>query len=351
MNYKLTAVLLAVLVMVGGAILITRALGSKTPEEQPAQLYKVSEEDITGLKISHVGTTVEYELLSDQASIAAALGEAAPTTGAEYPPLWVIKDGNNTPVYQPKWSATTLLLSGPRSDRELAKLQDLAQELPSYGLMPPQTEVTITLLGRVELSFELGDPTPDERNWYARLAGSDRLFILSAAWSDAVSKLASEPPYPPTMFAVNVDDLTLVSVSSGGQDKRYDYVLQDDEWVGIQYTSEGLEWITGDEMIPVDASAWADALDLFSDPFISVAQEQDIDVASKYGLDVGQQEVLKTLLEEADGETSTFYLGDTTPDGLYRFAGSATQELLYLVPTEWAEAVTRLITDPPYLPK
>ena len=65
MNYKLTALLIAVLVMVGGAVLLTRALNTRTLEEQPTRLYRIGEESFDGIRITHEGTTVEYHLLTD----------------------------------------------------------------------------------------------------------------------------------------------------------------------------------------------------------------------------------------------------------------------------------------------
>ena len=344
MNVRLTAVLIVVLALVGGAVLITRALDSKTVENEPTQLYRVTEDDITGVTVSHDGESVEYQLLTDQASIAAALGDDPTIGGRPLDSLWVIKDGNDTPVFLEKWSGTPLLLSGPRSDRgALQSLEDPA----TFGLDPPQTSVTIKLLETIQLTFELGDATPDEENWYARLANGTQLFTVAGAWAEVITRLATEPPYPPTMFNVKSDELNSIVAVRGLN--RYDYLLQDGQWVIVEYAALDLDWVvTGEENIPVFASAWADAPSLFGNRNISTAQQINITNAADYGLDFPQVEVeIKTM----DEETASFFLGDPTPDGKSWYAGATDQEVLYLVPAEWGEAVVRLINEPPFPPE
>ena len=39
----------------------------------------------------------------------------------------------------------------------------------------------------------MGDPTPDGDNWYVKLKGDGRLFLLPSIWGEVVSKLATRP--------------------------------------------------------------------------------------------------------------------------------------------------------------
>ena len=174
MNVRLSILLVVVLVLIGGAVFITRELSTKERVEVAPWLFQVNIEDISSISVNHNGTVMGYALVDGQ---------------------WVIKDGNDTPVFLQKWAGTTLLLSGPRSTRGLP---DPIDDPAKYGLDSPQTKVELIDRVGVPLIFHLGDVTPEGRNWYARLVGSDRLFIVASEWGEVISKLATEPPYPPT---------------------------------------------------------------------------------------------------------------------------------------------------------
>ena len=349
MNYKLTALLIAVLVMVGGAVLLTRALNTRTLEEQPTRLYRIGEESFDGIRITHEGTTVEYQLLTDPGEIASALGEDPPSQEQEYEPIWVIDDGRMTPVYGPLWSATPLLLSGPLTARELEGLDAETADLARYGLEPPRTSVSLDFRGRELVNFHMGDPTPDEENWYARRVGDSRLFTISGGWGESVSTLATKPPYPPTLFTVQVEDITLISATSIPRVQRYDYELRDEGWTIVEYAAEERDWVATGDGTPVDDEAWAEILSLLSDPTISESQERDIENADPFELNIDQAKV-SVLMRHAEEEETTFFLGKETPDEDYWYAGAADQETLYVVPAEWGEAMVRLVTDPPFQP-
>ena len=174
MNVRLSILLVIVLVLIGGSVGITQALRTKEPREQEPWLFKVNVGDTEQISVTHVDQHMDYAYEGSQ---------------------WVIKDGNDTPVFVDKWSGTTLLLSGPRSSRALdIEIDDAAE----YGLDSPQTKVQIVDKSGFPLRFELGDPTPDGNDWYARLEGSARLFTVASAWGEVISKLATEPPYPPS---------------------------------------------------------------------------------------------------------------------------------------------------------
>ena len=173
MNVRLSILLVIVLVLIGGSVGITQALRTKEPREQEPWFFKLNVGDIEQISVTHNDEHTEYAYEGSQ---------------------WVIKDGNATPVFVDKWAGATLLLSGPRSSRALdIEIVDPAE----YGFDPPQTKVEIVDKSGFPLRFELGDPTPDGDNWYARLEESPRLFTVASSWCEVVSKLATEPPYPP----------------------------------------------------------------------------------------------------------------------------------------------------------
>ena len=105
---------------------------------------------------------------------------------------WVIKDGKNSPVSGEKWADATKYLAGPRYTR---LLQEELEDPAKYGLDQPQTTVHIMNSGLDPIDFQLGSPTPEGDEWYARLIGTGGLFTVSSKWGEAISKLGSAPPY------------------------------------------------------------------------------------------------------------------------------------------------------------
>ena len=74
---------------------------------------------------------------------------------------------------------------------------------------------------------------------------------------------------------------------------------------------------------------------------------EDLDNPGEYGLDPARTVVW--LATEAD-QTHEFYLGDHTPDGERRYAITSGEPELFTVPSAWAAAIEKLVTDPPYPP-
>ena len=175
MNVRFTVLLVVVLLLVGGSVGITLSLRDKESKEPEPWLYKLNMVNMASISVTHKGTRTDYAVTGDF--------------------QWVIKDGNDTPVFLGKWSGKPSLLAGPRCARALVERID---DPAKYGLDEPQTRVRIVDKSGSSLEFHLGDPTPDGKNWYARLVGSDRLCTLPAVYNEVVSKMATEPPYPPT---------------------------------------------------------------------------------------------------------------------------------------------------------
>ena len=174
MNVRLSILLVVIFGLIGGSVYITQELSTKERQPRPDWLYRIDIEDISRISVTTTGASMSYVLDGDQ---------------------WIIQDGNDTPVFIDKWAGTTLLLSGPRSDRLLAEEID---DPAKYGLEPPMTEVTVVDQHGFQLTFHLGTTTSDGSQRYTRLVGSDRLFTVAAIWGDVVSKLATELPYTPT---------------------------------------------------------------------------------------------------------------------------------------------------------
>ena len=308
MNVRLSILLLVVLALVGGSVLITRQLSTREPKDKVPWLFKLNMEDITKISVVYGDQRMDYAFTGDE---------------------WVMKDGNDSLVFTEKWAGTTLLLSGPRSDRALA---DEIDDPAKYGLDSPQTMVQVFDKSGFPIEFHLGNATPNGLSWYARLVGSDQLFTVASIWGEVISKLATKPPYLP--FKFNMQETTRISVGSG--DKRVEYARTGDEWL----IKDGNDTL-------VSTEKWADTALLLNFPSARRAPQDKIDDPAKYGLDPPQVKV--TIVRE-DRTAVAFDLGYPVADGRSWYARVSGSDKLFVVASIYGEAVSRLATDPPYPP-
>ncbi len=175
MNLRLSLMLVTVLLIFGGTYLVMRFTGSEEPEPNSPWLYRMDADDIVRIAAGHRDQTVSYQKRPGSLD-------------------WFIQGDPDVPVFLKKWGGTTLLVSGPRVNRVLA---DTIGDGAAFGLDPPLTWVQVTDRSGNTVEFHLGEPTPDAENQYARLVGNPALFTVPAIWAEVISRLATEPPYPP----------------------------------------------------------------------------------------------------------------------------------------------------------
>ena len=181
MNIRLSFLLVAVLILFGGTFLVfqfTDLIGDSSGDNTANRpwLFKLDDNSIVHIQVSHAGRTVDYDR------------KPGGTT-------WFIQEnGEETQVFQEKWSGTTLLLSGPQVNRIVTSSFD---NPASYGLEPPETVVKVTERSGLVYEFHMGSTTPDSGNQYTYLVGDPTLFTVPQIWAQVVNNLADEPPYPP----------------------------------------------------------------------------------------------------------------------------------------------------------
>ncbi len=311
MNVRLSFLLVAVLLVVGGAVVITQVvLDEKESRPQVDWIYKMDVDDIYGISVVHEDALQGYERQED--------GQ------------WVIVDGDDTPVFQPKWSGTTLLLSGPRGSRQVS---DTIDDPAKYGLVDPQTTVQVIDRSGVPLVFHLGAPTASGKDWYARVVGSEKLFTVNAEWAKVVTDLAIVPPYEPTPLTLNIDHLSRLSVTH--------------EETKIEFFVLGDEWVVREEGSPrVDTDKWADTMELLRDPRLSRVVSETIDDPAEYGLEEPQTTVSADITEPSGQKV--FHLGGPTPDGTEWYVSIDGSEELFAVVAAIREGLLKLLLEPPY---
>ena len=297
----------------GGTFLVVRFTGPKDRVPDEPWLFKIDDSAIAHIAVTYKDQTVSYDK---------KLGSAK----------WYIQEDPEVPVFLDKWSGTPLLVSGPRVNRVLA---DNIDDPAAYGLDPPETKIQVTARNGQGFEFHLGIPTPDEKNNYARLIGSPKLFTVPAIWAQVVSRLATEPPYP-RLYLIEAKDMRQIQVSHEGRTVDYLRSLLSKEWS-----------IQGDPLVPVFAPKWDDTLDLILYPRVSQVLSETIDDPASYGLDPPNTTV---VLFKLDGTQLIFHLGTATPDGKSYYTRRVGQPELMIIPASWAQAINELATDPPYPP-
>ena len=320
MNLRLSILLVAILLLFGGAFLMFRIFGpNDRPPEEP-WLYRIGEDTIRHIEVTTEGQTVVYH---------------RPPGGFR----WFIEGEPNIPVFQEKWSGTPLLLSGPRVNRDLAQT---IEDPSSYGLAPPVSIIKVTDRGGQSFEFHMGGTTPDENNTYARLVGHPTLFTVPAIWAQVINRLATEPPYL-RLFQLRDNPLVYVEITEKDQTLAYGKVGQSDsDWALI-----GPEEIDPTED-PVLVDKWGDMVAMLSGPRVNDILSDKFNNPEEYGLEPPQTKIRLGMAAGADVE---FYLGNTTPDGEHRYASVKEKTELYAMPIRRAQRISGLLTDPPVKPE
>ena len=250
MNLRLTILLVAALLIAVGTFLGLRYTGSEEVQEKNPWLFRIDENSIVYISVSHDGQTIEY----------------AKSLGTEE---WNILGEPEIPVYWPKFGGTPLLVSGPRVSRVLA---DKVDNPASFGLDPPETEVKVTDRSGNSLQFNLGNTTPDIDQQYAILVGDPALFTVPIEWAYVINRLADDPPYL-RLFQLEDGALAAFQVISAGRAASYAKKVETGEW-----------YIQGESEVPVQPDKWGDTPAIISGPRVDQVIAETLDNPEQFGL-------------------------------------------------------------------
>ncbi|HEX9896771.1 MAG TPA: DUF4340 domain-containing protein [Dehalococcoidales bacterium] len=92
-----------------------------------------------------------------------------------------------------------LLLSGPGADRRLV-LNATDAQLAEYGFNEPNLAITLDLKDGTVFNVEVANSTPSGKTYYIRLKEQRDIYTVDYTWFDVISRLVTEPPYPPANF-------------------------------------------------------------------------------------------------------------------------------------------------------
>ena len=197
--------LLALAALIAGAAWQALLRGDGDDERAPAarreRLYAVAQDDIASV------------------AVRTADGEAAFRRGADG--SWAFDADPPLPVNPDRWGGVTLLLSGPEVERVLVAA-DVANGganggAGEFGLDAPSAVVRVGLADGSAVTARLGDRTPDGRNVYAQVGGRDAVALVNAPWGEALTRLATDPPFPSWFYAVDPARVRLFEVERDGR--------------------------------------------------------------------------------------------------------------------------------------
>ena len=341
MSLKITIALLVIAAAVGIVAYINPFESEEERVDNTPWFYQVAQEDIRVIEVTHLDKHVRFV----KTGRAWTFEEPASLVG--FPPAWELFQG------------TELILSGPRTQRDLTIAAATIDDHTQYGLDDPKTIVDVELTADRHLRFKLGDPTASGDHYYGEVVGFPQLYLVVKSWGDVVARLANELPLPAWYVKRDVEELVSASVFRDDLEPEVgaailEFVQQDGAWLIRDYRTSD----TVPESRPVDPERWDSIAPLLQgSPNIGVedARVEDEDY-SLWGIDEEASSKIEVRFP-AVSDFGTAYLekmalliGDKTPDGTGYYALWESDQFFrptIILDAEWVETLFGLFDDPP----
>jgi len=138
---------------------------------------------------------------------------------------------------------------------------------------------------------------------------------------------------PPWFYSVDISDMTRISITDRGEEAIF-FLGEDNRW-----------HLDDPEGLPVNLDRWGGITLLLSGPKSRRLLDVQPTDLEPYGLD---SPPIRIEVDLKDGRTIPLLLGFPTPDGVGIYAQVQGFPQVFTIVAEWAEVLTRLITEPPY---
>lgn len=341
MSLKITIGLLVIAVAVGVVAYINPFKSEEERVDKTPWFYQVAQEDIKAIEVTHLDKHVRF------VKTGRAWAFEEPTSLAGFPPAWEIFQG------------TELILSGPRTQRDLTIAAATIDNPTQYGLDDPRTIVDVELTVDRHLRFKLGDLTANGEFYYGEVVGFPQLYLVVKIWGDVVARLANELPLPAWYVKRDIEDIVSASIFREDLEPEtgtaiMEFLQEDGVWFVRDYrTSE-----TVPDRRPVDPERWNPVIPLLQgSPNIKVEnmRVEDEDY-SRWGIDEEVSSAIEIRFpDESDYGTvflehMSLLIGDKTPDGTGYYALWESDQFFrptIIVDAEWVETLFGLFDDPP----
>ncbi len=328
MNLRTSIVLLIALIMVAGWVYFYEVRKPPEREEIPPWFYLADFDDIIGVSIEHEGQSLGYSRDEDL--------------------QWYIDDKTSTPVDIAKWGGKVLLLSGPRSRRQLEESVSPGK-LADFGLHEPRTVATIKLTYDREVVILMGDDAPVEPGGtYAIIQGYSPLFLIDVTWRQELSELVVNPAEPLWNKPLASEAIVGLDIFLGTQEANFSKLDGDwyigttkDTLVDTEHWDSVYPLLTGPSGI---RSAIAYAPGLWTSSGVPSAMALPYGISSESTF---VRIVYATELVGADAIASVSYLiGDKTPDETGYYAVMDPYPSILFIDKTWVEIIEGLVPDP-----
>ena len=352
MNVRLTILLVVVAIAVGAVVYVNPFKETVEREEDSPWFFQVAEEDIQEIEVIHQEDSVRFFKIDPD----------------RY--LWEFEEPEGIPPSRYRWGGITLLLSGPRTRRDLTPQKLIIEDPAEYGLDDPITIVNVGLTHDRRLEFRLGHETTDGYHHYGQVIGFPQLFIIADSWGDVIARLATEPPIP-TWYEDRDPAATVeLNIYDGGRFSEDTRILtfENEDEEGWFVSDRDVD----DEPLLVDSQRWAAILPLLGRPAgvsVAVPSVDDRDY-TPWGIGDDSRAIELRFLGKSEGgvdftDGDTYLIGDKAtdepsyfaqpgakpPDKPSYFAQHVSDDVLnpvLYIDSEWVETLFALLDDVPY---
>jgi len=344
-NLKITLGLIAMAAVIGGVVVVNPFAGEEAKAPKPPWFFQVGVDDINRIEVSFEGESVKFEKTPEG--------------------TWAFDDPADIPPSSFRWGGVTLLVSGPKTKRDLTGAPDITESViqanrliddrAEYGLEDPHTIVKVGLTGDRQIEFRLGDTTADGGHHYGEVVGFDELFLIAASWGDVLARLAKEPPLPKWYVERTLEELEQVNIYGGdptsGETRVLTFEQQGGEW-SVMYRPDDTS------MHPVDPEGFAEIRPLLSGrpPItIGVPFVDDGDYA-QWGITDDSRAIEIRFSGLSDRGTRfidgiLLRIGSKAPGAAAYYAKSETNQIrepVLLIGADWVESMFSLHENIPY---
>jgi hypothetical protein len=170
-NFRLTLVLLVVLVLLSGAVYYVQSNpATPTPSAQTVAVLSFLPSDVTQLETTGQGKTVVVTHGDDG--------------------KWQLKQPEEAPADQIRVDSLVSRLSTLTATRTI----DAPASLAEFGLDQPKVQAKLTLKSGQTHTLLVGDQNPDKTTYYAKLPDRQTVYLIPVAVGGDLAGLLTDPP-------------------------------------------------------------------------------------------------------------------------------------------------------------
>src|SRR2546426_3151638 len=307
MRFKGTTILFILLVILGGYVYLTEIRGKEErqkQEESKKKAFQVEQKDISEISLIYPDRTI-----------------AAVKKGEKQ---WEITSPAGVQADSDEWES--LASNFPQIDRNDTVAQN-AQDLTSFGLKDPSLKVSAKTKDGKALEILFGSENPKKTYNYAKLGGSNDVFLTGSNWSRTFTKTVSDVRNK-KLLEFETDDVDGVKIAENTKE--------------LEAQKSGENWQLKK---PVDTKADTSEISSFVSSIrfgrAQLFPDPPVD-AKTAGLDTP---ALKVSLHDGKAKTDRVLLIGKSPEKDKYYARDASRDAIFIMDKEIPEKARRPLLD------